>query len=107
MGPKSGNQHHREYESSYISTFPSLLDVAIGTIDPTVTYLFAECEKKNPSGIFPRLTSGVRDPTPPCPLRLQFHTKPNNGLCQSVAKTNVQQPGTSRPEPAKLVPLGS
>ena len=87
-----------------MSTFPSSFDVAIGTIDPTVTYLFAGYEKKIHQG-FPLGSPGVRDPS--CPLRLQFHTEPNKWLCQSVAKTNVQQPGTSRPEPAKLVQLGS
>ena len=46
MGLRSGDQLHREYEGSYMLTFPSSLDVAIGTIDPMVTYLFAGYEKK-------------------------------------------------------------
>lgn len=88
-----------------MSTFPSPHDVAIGTIDPTVTYLFAGYEKKSIRDFPPAHRTGQRDPS--CPLRLQFHTEPNKWLCQSVAKTNVQLPGTSRAEPAKLVQLGS
>jgi len=85
-----------------MSTFPSSLDVAIGTIDPMVTYLFAGYEKKSIRDFPSAHRIGVRDPT----LSASNFTQSQGNGCanrwQNRMSSNLAHPAQSQQNSSDL-----